>query len=201
MEENWESLLKQACLLVPPEITSTDAAKIVFSFLRERPRIYVIQVCRGCKRDFQAPKTKDNTKRRVYCAECSSKRKELSRQRDEEQRRIRRAYEDRKIRKIDEGIGTPSQLFWRLHETLTQEDVDELVSLPYIEFLQTDYWARVRNYIYYKRGRRCSLCASTNYLNVHHKTYENHGLEHQHLADLIILCRDCHSKFHYKFYD
>jgi 5-methylcytosine-specific restriction endonuclease McrA len=35
-------------------------------------------------------------------------------------------------------------------------------------------------------------------VNVHHRTYEHHGEEHQYLDDLILLCHPCHSKFHGK---
>ena len=37
-----------------------------------------------------------------------------------------------------------------------------------------------------------------NTVDVHHKTYEHHGQEHRYLGDLVLLCRNCHSKFHDK---
>jgi hypothetical protein len=69
---------------------------------------------------------------------------------------------------------------------------------PYKDFLQTRYWKTIRMYVMASRGNKCQLCNSTNNLNVHHSTYANHGREHDHLEDLILLCRPCHAKFHDK---
>lgn len=33
-------------------------------------------------------------------------------------------------------------------------------------------------------------------LNVHHNSYAHHGQEHKHLEDLVVLCNNCHKKFH-----
>lgn len=78
---------------------------------------------------------------------------------------------------------------------------DAVRSLSYSDFLQTPYWDGVRNYKLRKSGYKCELCGKSGILNVHHKTYENHGLEHlRSIAnkDLIVLCKDCHYKFHDK---
>lgn len=74
-------------------------------------------------------------------------------------------------------------------------------SLTYSDFLKTPYWDGVRNYKLRRSGYRCELCASKESLNVHHKTYKNHGLEHlRNISgkDLIVLCKNCHYKFHDK---
>jgi len=52
-----------------------------------------------------------------------------------------------------------------------------------------------------QRGGKCELCGKKKNLHVHHTTYENHGLEHIHLNDLMVLCKICHAKFHDKFYN
>lgn len=44
-------------------------------------------------------------------------------------------------------------------------------------------------------GRECCKCKKKKNLHVHHKTYERLGKEH--LNDLMVLCKDCHSKEHY----
>lgn len=43
---------------------------------------------------------------------------------------------------------------------------------------------------------KCQLCNREGTMNVHHKTYERLGEEQ--LNDLIVLCQDCHAKFHDK---
>jgi 5-methylcytosine-specific restriction endonuclease McrA len=85
---------------------------------------------------------------------------------------------------------------------LDGEVIKRFVSLmSYSEFLQTPYWDGVRNYKLKKEGYRCQLCGKKSVLNVHHKTYEHHGEEHiRSIADedLVVLCKDCHEKFHSK---
>lgn len=74
-------------------------------------------------------------------------------------------------------------------------------TMGYSDFLKTPYWDGVRNYKLKKSGYCCELCKKKGVLNVHHKNYENHGLEHlERIADkdLIVLCKDCHEKFHDK---
>lgn len=69
-------------------------------------------------------------------------------------------------------------------------------NMSYKEFLTTPYWKAVAQKKKQQAGYRCELCNSKTYLNVHHRTYENHGYEMDHLQDLIVLCNDCHKKFH-----
>ena len=95
-------------------------------------------------------------------------------------------------------FASPSKRFWTLRGRVSNADSEELCRMPYREFLQTDYWQIVRNYVIYKRGARCELCNYGDSLNVHHRTYEKHGEEHLHLETLMILCQPCHAKFHDK---
>lgn len=74
-------------------------------------------------------------------------------------------------------------------------------SMSYKDFLQTPYWEAISAYKKYKENYRCALCGSNKNLATHHKTYERHGEEHTYKVineDLIVLCKDCHSKFHNK---
>lgn len=66
----------------------------------------------------------------------------------------------------------------------------------YKEYLNSDHWKQIRLKALDRAGNRCQLCSSTNNLNVHHNTYKNRGNED--LKDLVVLCRDCHMKFHDK---
>ena len=97
-----------------------------------------------------------------------------------------------------ERRATTAKRYWTLLNYVSQNDIVKLKEMPYKDFLQTHYWEIVRNYVVYKRGHRCELCAHEGNFNVHHKTYEHHGEEHHHLEDLILLCRLCHAKFHDK---
>lgn len=68
--------------------------------------------------------------------------------------------------------------------------------LNYSEFLQSDYWLQVREWIIERDNHTCQHCGTSYYLQVHHLTYEHHGKEHLHPEDLITLCRSCHEQVH-----
>lgn len=71
----------------------------------------------------------------------------------------------------------------------------ELKTMPYNEYLKTPEWQLRRKNHLRSAGYKCQLCNNGDtVLDVHHRTYENRGDEHY--RDLIVLCRDCHSKFH-----
>ncbi len=115
----------------------------------------------------------------------------------------RSEYEQQKNAAVLAGKirGTSGKVFYLLRDELKHKDpTDYLNSLSYSEFLKSVYWKTVRNYVREKRGYICELCASTERLEVHHKTYEHHGQEHNHLDDLILLCSVCHSRHHGKLY-
>jgi DNA polymerase III alpha subunit len=77
------------------------------------------------------------------------------------------------------------------------ENIDELKSMPYQDYLETTWWQNLRKIKLHESGNRCQLCNAKNTeLHVHHKTYERRGNEL--LSDLIVLCKDCHAKFHDK---
>lgn len=82
------------------------------------------------------------------------------------------------------------------------DDIERRIkSMNYHDFLKTPFWDGVRNYKLRKANYCCELCGGKGILNVHHKTYENHGKEFDPEiadADLIVLCKNCHEKFHDK---
>lgn len=71
-----------------------------------------------------------------------------------------------------------------------------LQKLPYKQFLSTPYWTAIAAKKKIKAHYCCKVCNSQKLLNVHHKTYEHHGCELDNMNDLIVLCSDCHKKFH-----
>ena len=79
-----------------------------------------------------------------------------------------------------------------------EEHLREMKALPYVEFLKSDYWLIVRRAVIRRHNGKCGVCLSSDHLHVHHKSYDHHGEEHEHLEDLIPLCRSCHEKFHNK---
>lgn len=80
-----------------------------------------------------------------------------------------------------------------------QSRIEQLKSMPYREFLETEFWQEVRKRKLKQARFKCQMCnISNNRLNVHHRTYEHHGEEDMYLGDLIVLCEHCHGKFHDK---
>lgn len=81
------------------------------------------------------------------------------------------------------------------------EITNYIKSMTYHDFLKTLYWTTVSAYKKYKTGYKCALCGSNKQLATHHRSYERHGQEHlQKVINeyLIVLCNDCHNKFHDK---
>lgn len=104
--------------------------------------------------------------------------------------------EEKEFYKVDDNPVSVS--YCQLKKGITEEDTAQLAQMRYVEFLKSDYWATVRNYVLYKRGEKCFLCPATSNLHVHHKTYEHRGCEIHHLDDLVILCKECHARHHDK---
>src|SRR3990167_6835851 len=67
-------------------------------------------------------------------------------------------------------------------------------SMPYSRYLSTLHWLRTRNHAKNRAKHKCALCASVDSLEVHHNTYDNRGYENE--SDGIVLCGNCHGKFH-----
>jgi hypothetical protein len=71
----------------------------------------------------------------------------------------------------------------------------DLRTLPYREYLQTPHWKHRRQDRVRVAGYRCQFCNRGSVtLNVHHRTYERLGEEHD--GDLTVFCQDCHHILH-----
>ena len=64
----------------------------------------------------------------------------------------------------------------------------------YLAYLGSEAWQIRRDFALEAAGYACTLCSATSRLDVHHRTYDR--LYSERLADLTVLCRDCHAKFH-----
>lgn len=98
---------------------------------------------------------------------------------------------------------TPYQGWNAMCELYYNSNVELLIpyikKLKYKDFLNTNYWKKIKEYKKYRSNYSCELCSVQNNLHVHHKTYKNHGHEIYREViynDLVVLCEDCHHKFH-----
>lgn len=85
---------------------------------------------------------------------------------------------------------------WDIDYDLLQKVI---LGMPYREFINTKYWKGIRYYKLERANYRCEKCHKRGTLHVHHKTYENHGKEHDFDVannDLIVLCKKCHEEIH-----
>ncbi len=72
-------------------------------------------------------------------------------------------------------------------------------NMPYQDFLKTAYWKTIRDYVVHRHNGNCQSCLSSRAIDVHHRTYRNHGREHINLGDLMPVCRQCHEILHERF--
>jgi len=82
-----------------------------------------------------------------------------------------------------------------MSRTTANDRLAELRAMTYSDYLQTPEWRERRAVaVDWARGA-CQLCNSEKKpLHVHHRTYDRLGAELP--ADLVVLCKDCHEKFH-----
>lgn len=71
-----------------------------------------------------------------------------------------------------------------------------VAKFTYKEYLASPEWQKKRKAKLAASGNKCQLCASSKDLNVHHNTYTRVRKELP--EDLVVLCRECHEKFHDK---
>lgn len=66
--------------------------------------------------------------------------------------------------------------------------------MPYDEYRQTEHWYELRRRAKQRNGGMCCHCHKAYAVDAHHITYDRLGVEDD--ADVIGLCRPCHTKFH-----
>ena len=66
----------------------------------------------------------------------------------------------------------------------------------YEEYLRSELWKTIRDRVFKKRGRHCTLCPSPADV-VHHQTYSKRVLTGHKICDLLPMCRRCHSSVEY----
>ena len=76
---------------------------------------------------------------------------------------------------------------------------EETPKFSYSVYLESPEWKSKSRAAKVKAGWHCMVCnkaGDNGSLHTHHRTYENIGDEKP--GDLIVLCADCHAKFHDK---
>jgi len=68
--------------------------------------------------------------------------------------------------------------------------------MNYYDYIKSNEWKNKREWTLFLANYKCQICNSGEILNVHHRTYENLGMEKP--GDLMVLCKGCHELFHHK---
>lgn len=64
----------------------------------------------------------------------------------------------------------------------------------YKKYITSNFWGRRKNDWYQKFGRKCVVCGSSEFVNLHHIVYKKFGEEKD--EHLVCFCRNHHEKFH-----
>ena len=108
---------------------------------------------------------------------------------------VTKAHEDMIVRHA--GLFDWVRDILRPHLATWKRDVIVSHKQAYHEYLESDHWQTLRYRQLKAAGFKCKECGTNEeQLEVHHLTYER--LFHERDADLIVLCRSCHSKHHNK---
>lgn len=71
------------------------------------------------------------------------------------------------------------------------------VYIPYKEQLNDKRWSEFREHVFKHRGRKCEVCGSTKFLQIHHLRYKKkHYAWEYKVKDMRVLCKTCHEKTH-----
>ncbi len=81
-----------------------------------------------------------------------------------------------------------------MKKSVSFERLEQLRTMPYPKYLQSEEWKEKRMVALQRAEFRCQICNSREELRVHHRTYERRGAER--MKDLTVLCDVCHGIFH-----
>lgn len=185
----------------------------------ERGQRFVVKLpCEDCACDVikKFPKQKffdEIAKGKIdtfLCDDCKKKRLEVHsvEQSIEDEKRKQRIIESTNsfieiylspTRTWNDGISQKERfdILWRESIFINRDEVaDHIQQMSYEYFLSTPYWKAIAFKVKSIAKLRCQVCNDKESLNAHHRTYDNHGYELYHLADLTTLCRSCHETHH-----
>lgn len=64
----------------------------------------------------------------------------------------------------------------------------------YLVYIKSKWWKRRKNQYFRIHGKKCAVCKSSNYIQLHHKFYGKYYFEED--SDLIALCTFHHKELH-----
>lgn len=146
----------------------------------------------------------------ILCPHCEQIRKEEENYKWQQQMQKRNEIESVLTKRYIEIYLDPNRSWkkgvnnWRKINDLkddmgNQQSIEGYIrKMKYSDFLKTPYWIAIAERVKIRAKNSCQVCNSTKNLNVHHRSYQNHGTELYHMEDLICLCKECHTKYHFE---
>lgn len=200
---------KQDVCLFTCEITCSGCGKILIK-----------QLSKTALLDYLKDDTSRNSKP-IFCEDCKREQQIQSEiqkiKNEQEYRELMKLRAEEKVRNAKDYIALylNPNIKWEsninqyerrdliLYNKSMDDDIvaDFIKKMPYKDFLKTPYWTTISAHKKRKVNYKCALCGGNKNLATHHSTYDRHGYEHFYDVinkDLIVLCSDCHSKFHNK---
>ena len=97
------------------------------------------------------------------------------------------------VMKQKERIRTPK----KNKKVIVKKEKHPYVYIPYKEQLKDKRWIEFRENVFNCKGKKCEICGSTEFLQVHHLRYKKkHYAWEYKVHDMQVLCGRCHKKIH-----
>lgn len=174
----------------------------------EKGNTYYVEVsCNKCGKVFEkklsktALVTEINWKLNNVCNDCQILIDKEDKQKSLENEKIKQEntdfFIDNYLNPVKSFVNIKEGYYYLTHLFCDDERISDYIQeMPYKDFLNTPYWKAIAYKKKEKTLFKCELCNSNENICVHHKTYINHGKELYNMKDLIVLCKNCHEKFH-----
>ena len=189
---------KNVCVF-PSELTCSCCGSITIQSISKTHLLNYLQgrnkiVCDNCKDKIDAEKL---TKKEITLHDKEKRKHEVKKNTEQY---IEMYLDPKKIWSKDLSSKERTHLIINQKGVVDYNIISKYIkSLSYQEFLCTPYWQAISEYKKFKSDYKCALCGNNTELATHHNSYKNHGREHEYEViekDLIVLCKDCHNKFH-----
>lgn len=66
----------------------------------------------------------------------------------------------------------------------------------YKEYLNSPHWAKTKNEVYKRHGKKCYICGSLNKIQIHHLIYTVKNIKRGSTSNLMPVCYICHESIY-----
>jgi len=191
LKSNFNNIISDVLWAIENERERANAACAIF---------YLVPRADTVKLSYVVPRSEmSKAKVDILCIECKTSVEHILKSKSAWQK-LQKGFDTFVCTACTKKKNEQSHATWeiRRREEKEREDtiINNLVTMPYTEYLKTEHWSKIRKSALRRAKYKCQLCKNDGELHVHHNTYENRG--HEEYTDVIVLCRSCHAQFHGK---